>query len=460
VAACGDHEDLTAPQWSDHATTVHNRGVTRFAAQLALATFAMLVAHGASAASQQPVPIGPQPAPIGPQPAPTGPFGPQPAQPAPQPAQPAPTTPQPAPTAPQPAPTAPQPAPTAPQPAQPAPQPAQPAPQPAQPAQPAAPAVQADDDDQSTSGYDDAVPQQASTTPQRNLPPDDGTKAIRRPNLTVARIFRGPFSTSRLFSMPTADVIGAYMLTLSGDASLLQSNGILTSGGVLAVGFGDVAQLEYRHSAAISITGINAPLPAVGLQLKIPLAERKNVPAFGVAFRLGVPRTEKLGDTEIEETVTDLYLVGRLRFSFAPWLTLHGGARYSRAKIELFGDREGTENSVANRGVALPTGGWEIAMNKDAKLVGELAFAPRFKFMPGPDTQPEIGYGMLGRLGLRWSVTPSFILDGSISYQTELGQITDAASIDQIVHWDIRLGAEVFVPWGALACRAVGVFCD
>jgi hypothetical protein len=28
------------------------------------------------------------------------------------------------------------------------------------------------------------------------------------------------------------------------------------------------------------------------------------------------------------------------------------------------------------------------------------------------------------------------------------------------VTWDIRLGAEVFIPWGALACRATGAFCE
>src|SRR6185436_12070205 len=100
-------------------------------------------------------------------------------------------------------------------------------------------------------------------------PPDDGKRALRRRDLSVARIFRGPFSTSRLFSMPTADVIGAYMLTLSRDASLLQETGFLTSGGVVSIGFGDIAQLEYRHTSAISITGVNAPLPAVGVQLKV-----------------------------------------------------------------------------------------------------------------------------------------------------------------------------------------------
>ena len=86
--------------------------------------------------------------------------------------------------------------------------------------------------------------------------------------------------------MPTTDVIGAYMLSLSGDGSLLQETGLLTSAGVAAIGFGDIAQLEYRHSAAISVSGVNAPLPGVGVQIKLPIPEYNAVPAFGIAFRL------------------------------------------------------------------------------------------------------------------------------------------------------------------------------
>jgi hypothetical protein len=294
-------------------------------------------------------------------------------------------------------------------------------------------------------------------------PAETGTEdktAKRTPDAKFGAIFGGPFQSSRLYSMPSADVVGAYVLSISAEGSLLQETGVLTSAGVLAIGFGDIAQLEYRHTSAISITGIDAPLPTAGVQLKLPIPEYPNVPAFGVAFRLGVPRTEQLGDTVIEEAVTDLYLVGRLRFEFAPWLTLHGGARISSARIELSGDRTGTENTLTERRLTLPTGGYEIAMNKTAKIVGELALAPRFTFMPGEGTRPDIGYGVLGRLGLRWSVTPAVIIDGSINYQTDFGRIADAATLDAIVQWDIRLGAEVFVPWGALACRAVGVFCD
>jgi hypothetical protein len=288
-------------------------------------------------------------------------------------------------------------------------------------------------------------------------PQDDETAVVKRTRAaTLRRIFRGPFQSSRLYTMPTADVVGAYVLSLSGDGSLLQDPGILTSAGVLAIGFGDIAQLEYRHTSAISITGINAPVPAVGVQLKIPIPEYPNVPAFGVAFRLGVPRREQFGDTGIDETVHDLFLVGRLRFEAARWLTLHGGARISQATIELSGD----QTSLTKKTLVLPTGAYELAMNPTAKIVGEVALAPRFFYMPGTTVTPTIGYGLLGRFGMRWNLLPSVIIDGSIGYQLDVATNAPAEGPGAIVTWDIRLGAEVFVPWGALACRAAGVFCE
>src|SRR5687768_10832062 len=81
------------------------------------------------------------------------------------------------------------------------------------------------------------------------------------------------YRSPRLFAMPAADVVGAYRLSLSADGSLLQETGILSFAGVVAIGFGDIAQLEYRHTSAISIEGTTAPVPAIGVQAKLPLRE-------------------------------------------------------------------------------------------------------------------------------------------------------------------------------------------
>jgi hypothetical protein len=302
----------------------------------------------------------------------------------------------------------------------------------------------------------------ADTTTDASAKPDAGEDtptepAKRKRDATIGRIFRGPFQTSRIYTMPTADTIGAYMLSISGDGSLLQQTGVLTSAGVLAIGFGDIGQLEYRHTSAISVTGINAPVPSAGVQIKLPIPEHSGVPALAVSFRLGRPRTERVADTDVTETVSDLFIVGRLRFDSFKWLTLHGGARISQAKIALSG-AETLE--TAPKVLVLPTGAYELQMNPTAKIVGEIALAPRFSWMPGTGVAPEIGYGLLGRFGMRWSIAPSVILDGSIGYQLDVVTNAPDEGPGAIVQWDIRLGAEVFVPWGALACRATGVFCE
>jgi hypothetical protein len=284
----------------------------------------------------------------------------------------------------------------------------------------------------------DAVPAPAPR------PPDPRDRPLKT-------LFGRPFPSARLFAMPAADTVGAYVLSLSGDGSLLQQPGLLTSAGVLAIGFGDLAQLEYRHTEAIGVTGLDAPVPAVGVQIKLPIPERPNVPAIGVAFRLGVPRREAIDGAPVAETVSDLYLVGRLRLAPIAWLTLHGGVRISDVEARP------ADGPAAQRTLWLPTAGYEVQMNPGAAIVGEIALAPRFQWA-GRGNAPAIGHGLLGRLGLRWRVLPAVIIDGSLGYQ--LDDLAPAGRVDAVVSWDIRLGAEVFVPWGALACRAAGVFCS
>jgi hypothetical protein len=285
---------------------------------------------------------------------------------------------------------------------------------------------------------------------------------VRRADATYRHIFHGPFQSSRLFAMPTADTVGAYMLSLSGDGSLLQQPGVLTSAGVIAVGFGDIAQLEYRHTEAISVDGVVAPVPSLGVQLKLPIPEHSGVPAVGVAFRLGRPRRETFGATTVEETVTDLFFVIRERFDSVPWLTLHEGIRYSPASITLSGDITANKDNcpTCTKNMFFVTSGIELAMNPTAKFVAEFASAPRFKWTRGQG-DPSIATGFLGRMGVRWSILPSTVLDASFGYQLDRGETTGAGDPRNIVQqWDIRLGAEIFVPWGALTCKAVGVFCD
>jgi hypothetical protein len=280
---------------------------------------------------------------------------------------------------------------------------------------------------------------------------------VRRPDATLGEAFAGPFQSSRLFGMPVADTVGPYILALSGEGSLLEQPGVLTSAGVAAIGFGDLAQLEYRHTEAISVTGVNAPVPAVGVQFKLPIPERANVPAIGLAIRYGVPREEDVGAVTVTESVTDLYVVARERLAAAPWLTLHAGVRYSPSTVSIAGG--GATATKVSRDLVLPAGGFELRVNREARVVGETELVPQFHYDAGAPA-PSIGTGVQARLGLRWALFPAVTLDTSFGYQLDEAMGPVGGPRDVVQEWDIRLGAEVFVPWGALACRAVGVFCE
>jgi len=204
------------------------------------------------------------------------------------------------------------------------------------------------------------------------------------------------------------------------------------------------------------VTGVNAPVPAAGVQLELPIPEHAWVPKFGLAVRIGVPRDEHFGAAVIEEKVTDFYFVARERV--APWLTLHGGLRVSPSHFTLTGDP--AHDVELSRVLVLPTTGIELAVNPQSRVVAEVAAVPQFMWMANGGEPSAISYGVLARLGLRWQILPSVVLDGSLGYQLANDNVIGDGPRDVVGQWDIRLGAEVFVPWGALACRAVGAFCE
>lgn len=292
--------------------------------------------------------------------------------------------------------------------------------------------------------------------------------APRRRDATWRDIYRGPFQTSRLFAMPTAEVVGAFQISLSGDASLLTAANTLSTSSVLAIGFGDIAQLEYRNAVAVTtrapdlasdLEGAPFALPTVGVQLKAPYRAPRFVPSAAVALRFGLPHDERIGALTHTERATDLYVVGSMRLG-GPFdrFTLHGGLRVSAAAIETEGDPSVEDHEET---LFLPAGGWEVQMNDDTVLAGELALVPVFE--PGDASEPsDIRSGVFGRAGIRWRLLPSIVLDASVGYRIEIARLGSSPSsmASSLVDWDIRLGGEIFVPWGAAACKTIHLFCE
>ncbi len=133
-------------------------------------------------------------------------------------------------------------------------------------------------------------------------------------------------------------------------------------------------------------------------------------------------------------------------------VTLHGGVRVSAAVLRLGGDASGT----ARRRLWLPAGGVEVAAGDRAVVIAEIGLAPSFD--RDPAGAPTVDAGVIGRVGARWYLHPAFSFDASVGYQVD--QATSAAGARAVVDWDIRLGGELFVPWGAIACKTAGLFCS
>jgi len=307
-----------------------------------------------------------------------------------------------------------------------------------------------------------AAPAAASASPplpaDGTAPPPAAEHARRTRSQSWLDAFRGPFPSSRLLAMPTAEVVGAYQVSVSGDASLLTEDNALSTTSVVAIGFGDIAQIEYRNAAAIT-AGRPRPfgLPTIGLQIKAPYRPRRFLPAVAVALRLGLAHDEAEGAVTHTERATDLYLVARLPL-WGPLqrFTLHGGLRVTSARIDSRGARAPAD---IDRTLLLPAGGWEVQMTDDTAAVGELALVPRFR--PGDaTTASRIDHGVLGRAGIRWRLVPWLSLDASVGYRIELEGLGASSSTRGLVDWDIRLGGELFIPWGAVACKTAGLFCD
>jgi hypothetical protein len=281
---------------------------------------------------------------------------------------------------------------------------------------------------------------------------------VRRPDASWSDIFAGPFATSRVFAMPTAEVVGPYQLSLSGEGSLLSETGALSASGVAALGFGDLAQLEYRASAAVStLQREPVVLPTLGVQFKVPLPRRPWLPTFGLALRMGLAHEERGPDgTDYEEKATDLYLVTSVHlWGWLRPVTIHLGVRIAGASIEATPPGGAAQESAET--LALPAGAWEWQLAPRARLAGELALVP----VLDPLTR-TFDYRPFGRLGVRWQIFAPFIFDASMGYRIEVARLAQGTGggLTEFVNWDIRLGGEVFVPWGAISCRVLRLFCQ
>jgi hypothetical protein len=292
----------------------------------------------------------------------------------------------------------------------------------------------------------DAPEAPSATRPNTSDTEDQTVDADARPSRrNLADSIASAGTSPRLFDMPVADVIGAYEISLSYDGSLLREPGLLSSAGVAALGIGDLGQVEYRHTSAIGLGGGSVPLPAVGVQFKLPFASEPYMPALAIAYRLGIEHEESHRGMTFREKATDVYGVAHVVLPAD--IHLHLGLRFTSAILES------DPTGKVERTLYLPAVGIARSLGNTTAVI-ELGRAPLFQASDGGESKIE--HGITGRLGLRWRLHPRFSFDASAGYLASESGVAP----DQLLEWDIRLGGELFIPWGALACHSVSLFCN
>ena len=267
------------------------------------------------------------------------------------------------------------------------------------------------------------------------------------------------FHSSHLFDVPTAQVVGAYQLELSGDASLLGEPGVLSTTSLLAIGFGDLAQLEYRHSSAVSSLESykSFGLPTLGVQIEAPLPRRRWLPTVAVALRYGLPHDDATADgsATFAERATDLYVMAS--YDLGP-ATLHAGVRFASASIEAVSPTSASPPDIQQT-LMLPAFGASISTSPRTSVIAEFSQTP--SFAPGNSTHASsLNTATFARAGVRWALLPGIAIDTSVGYHLEVARLTSSGDGATPLDWDVRIGAEFTVPWGALACRSMKIFCQ
>ncbi len=273
----------------------------------------------------------------------------------------------------------------------------------------------------------------------------DATKESRSPSDSWSEVFTQRYISTHLFSMPTASVVGAYKGSFRTDGSLLSRPSALSLFGVVAVGVGEIAQVEYRKTeGVVSGQQTSVDLPSAGLQLRLPYRHRY-VPDTALAIRVGIPI--EISSTQKTRSI-DLYFVASQ--AVGPF-RLHGGLKTSFAAIE-------TGTKTTKETLLLPTAGIEWDSSSQATLVAEIGAIP--KFFPQSDTlEARIDKAMLLRAGARWRIADWLSIDGSFGYHVQEGD-SRQSSPSKLTDWDIRMGAELHVPWGGVMCKTFHLFCN
>lgn len=276
---------------------------------------------------------------------------------------------------------------------------------------------------------------------------------------------------SRLFSIPTADVLKSMEISVSGGGAFGVEGGSALLRNFI-IGLGSIAEVEFTNSGMTNqLTGKSEILPTSSFKVSLIPERYKNrwyIPDIAVQLRSASWKSlegnnyalrsdykaysESIGGnlhdiSQVQKRFSILYLIvgkkipdfGNFQIGLSQTdVRTKGG--YQTLYIESSHLYDTVEIPELKKSFLAPVAGFEIIANKNTHLMAEIQSIPLFDY----DFQKErvaISKTWLGVAGVRFFISEWLSLDTGIKYQSEYKGIADA---------EIDIGINFVLPVGRL----------
>jgi len=258
-----------------------------------------------------------------------------------------------------------------------------------------------------------------------------------QPNTAMS--FR-PMRVSRLFTIPTANVLGSFRADLNagGTFSAEKERGFL---GRAAVGLGDVAEVELSTLSILnSLNSRPSGYPTTAFKMRI-LGERANRPGLACMLR-GTTDWHDLDAVHgswnyiyYETRLTRLHLIASKTIRAT---SVHVGLGWVDVRVRgPFGATEGVESHEEQTNLFAPFAGFAVQVNPLTLIMGEIETVPRYEFAANASRHPAVERAWSGVIGVRFFFTDWLATDAGVGYRSDFDGIADAS---------IRAAATIMVP--------------
>lgn len=268
---------------------------------------------------------------------------------------------------------------------------------------------------------------------------------------------------SRLFSVPTANVLGSKDIRLIGGGAF----GVATSSsflGTIGLGLGDIAEVEFSTVGLVNnLTQASPSVPTSAFKLKL-VPENFLGLSFFPMLSIGIRSSANWSDVQSERSMIlqnsewvmdDIASIGyNTRFT-----TLYGVTSIKLGRLSLHGGLDLTDVRVRDTSVKYNFNssyydpnekqknliggfaGFDFESNPQTKIMFEVKTISNYRFNVGKnEIEVENGYLAIG--GIRFFFTKWFSIDTGVWYQSNYKGIADS---------QIRLGLNLFIPGGSIA---------